>query len=58
VVEEAGLPERTTDNEQVTGQFYHLRLSRMHPLFNVQSRARTQAVLVIGFFELLDNQTT
>jgi hypothetical protein len=50
--------ERTTDNEQATGQFYHLRLSRVHPLCNVQSRARTQAVLVIGFFELLDNQTT
>jgi hypothetical protein len=31
---------RTTDNGQATGKLYHLR--------NLQSRARTHAVLVIG----------
>ena len=30
----------------------------MHPVFNIQSRARTHAVLMIGFYELLGNPTT
>ena len=30
----------------------------MHPFCNLQSRARTHAVLVIGLYELLDNPTT
>jgi hypothetical protein len=31
--------------------------SRMHPFCNLQNRARTHAVLVIGFYELLGNPT-
>jgi hypothetical protein len=43
--------ERTTDHGQATG-------SRVHPFCNLQSRARTHAVLVIGLYELLGNPTT
>jgi hypothetical protein len=52
-------PERTTDHGQVTGKLYHLRL-RVECIFfcNLQSRARTHAVLVIGLYELLGNPTT
>jgi hypothetical protein len=32
--------------------------SRVNPFCNLQSRARTHAVLVIGLYELLDNTTT
>ena len=32
--------------------------SRLHPFCNLQSRARTQVVLVIGLYELLNNPTT
>ena len=32
--------------------------SRMHPFCNLQIRARTHAVLVIGLYELLGNPTT
>jgi len=32
--------------------------SRVHPFCNLQSRARTHAVLVIGLYELLGNPTT
>jgi len=32
--------------------------SRVHPFFNLQSRMRTHAVLVIGLYELLGNPTT
>jgi hypothetical protein len=32
--------------------------SRVHPFGNLQSQARTQAVLVIGLYELLGNPTT
>jgi hypothetical protein len=40
-------------------QLYHLRL-RLQCTFlcNLQSRARTHAVLVIGLYELLSNPTT
>ena len=31
---------------------------RVHPFCNLQSRARTHAVLVIGLYELLGNPTT
>jgi hypothetical protein len=34
------------------GKLYHLQLSRVHPFCNLQSRARTNAVLVIGLYEL------
>jgi len=59
VVDEAGVPERTTDLGQATGKLYHLRLRVECTLFcNLQSRAGTQAVLVIGLYELLGNSTT
>jgi hypothetical protein len=45
-----------TDHGQATGKLYHLRLRVECTLFcNLQSRARTQAVLVIGLCELLGN---
>ena len=50
--------ERTTDHGQATGKFYHLRLWVESTLFcNLQSRARTHAVLVKGLYELLGNPT-
>ena len=58
VVEEAEYPERTTDPRQATGKLYHLRLRVECTLFcNLQSWARTHAVLVIGLYELLDPTT-
>ena len=51
----SGTPERITDHGQATGKLYHLRL-RVE--CNLQSRARTHAVLVIGMYELLGNPTT
>ena len=51
--------ERTTDHRQSTGKLYHLRLRVECTLFcNLQSRARTHTVLVIGLYELLGNPTT
>jgi hypothetical protein len=56
VVEEAGVP--TEDHGQATGKQYHLRLRVECTLIcNLQSRARTYAVLVIGLYEL-GNPTT
>ena len=46
-------PERTTDHGQASGKLYHLR-----HFCNLQSRARTNAVLVIGLYELLGKPTT
>jgi hypothetical protein len=47
-------PERTTDHGQTTGKLYHLRVECT--LFcNLQSQVRTNAVLVIGLYELLGN---
>jgi hypothetical protein len=44
---------------QATGKLYHLWLRVECTLFcNLQSRARTHAILVIGLYELLGNQTT
>jgi hypothetical protein len=58
VVEEAKVPERTTDHGQATGRLYHLRLRVECTLFcNLRSRVRTHAVLVIGLYELLGNPT-
>ena len=58
VVEEAGVPERTTDHGQATGKLYHLWLRVECTLFcNLQSQAQTHAVLVIGLYELLGNPT-
>jgi hypothetical protein len=46
-------------NWQATGQLYYLRLRVECTLFsNLQSRAQTHAVLVIGLYELLGNPTT
>jgi hypothetical protein len=52
-------PVRTTDQGQPTGKLYHwkLRVERT-PFCNLQSRARTHAVLVMGLYELLGNPTT
>jgi hypothetical protein len=50
--------ERTADHGQATGKLYHLWLSRLHPFCNLQNRARTHAVLMIGLYELLGNPTT
>jgi hypothetical protein len=59
VVEEAEYPDRTTDHGQATGNLYHLLLWVESTLLcNLQSRARTHAVLVIGLYELLCNPTT
>ena len=46
-----GYPEKTGDHGQATGKLYHLRLRVQCTLFcNLQSRARTHAVLVIGLY--------
>ena len=50
---------RNNWREPPTGKLYHLRLRVVCTLFcNLQSRARTHAVLVIGLYELLGNPTT
>ena len=52
-------PERTTDHGEATGNLHHLRLRVECTLFcNLQNRARTHAVLVIGLHVLSGNQTT
>ena len=51
--------EPPTRQGQATGKLYHLQLQDEWILFcNLQSRARTHAVLVIGLYELLGNPTT
>jgi hypothetical protein len=51
--------QRTTDHGQATGNLYHLRLQVEYTYFcNLQSRVRTNVVLVIGLYELLGNPTT
>jgi hypothetical protein len=55
VVEEAGVPERTTDHGQATGKLYHFECTLFCKL---QSQTRTHAVLVIGLYELLGNPTS
>jgi hypothetical protein len=55
VVEETGVSGE--NHRQAFGKLYHLRVECT--LFcNLQSRARTHAVLVMGLYELLDNPTT
>ena len=59
VVEEAGIPggnHRPWESNWETLSF--AVASRVHPFCNLQSRARTHAVLVIGLYELLGNPTT
>jgi len=61
MVEEAGVPGENHRPwvSNSTGKLYHLRLRVECTLFcNLQSRARTRAVLVIGLYELLSNPTT
>ena len=51
--------EGITDHGQETGKLYHLRLWVECTLFcNLQSRAQTHAVFVIGVYELLGIPTT
>jgi hypothetical protein len=51
--------QKSTDHGEATGKLYHLRLQVECTLFcNLQSRARTHAVLVIGLYELLGNPST
>jgi hypothetical protein len=58
VVEEVGVPEEN-HRPWATGKLYHLRLRVECILFcNLQSRAQTHAVLVIGLYEILGNPTT
>ena len=58
VVKEAGVPGENHRPWQATGKRYHLRLRVECTLFcNLQSRARTHAVLVMGLYELLDPTT-
>ena len=59
MVEEPEYSEGTTDHGQAIGKLYHLRLRVEYTRFcNLQNRARTHAVLVIGLHELLGNPTT
>ena len=59
VVEEAGVPGE--NHRPWASNWETLSLaaaSRVHPFCNLQSRARTHAILVIGLYELLGNPTT
>ena len=59
VVEESGVPGENTGHGQAPDTLYHLRLRVECTLIcNLQSQARTYAVLVIGLYELLGNPTT
>ena len=59
VVEEAGVTGENHRPWASNWQTVSLAASsRVHPFCNLQIRARTQAVLVIGLYELLDNPTT
>ena len=59
VVEEAGVPGE--NHRPWARNWLTLSLaaaSRMHLLCDLQSRARTHAVLVIGLYKLLGSRTT
>jgi hypothetical protein len=59
VVEEAGVPgenHRPWASNRSTLSL--AAASRVHPFCNLQSWARTHAVLVIGLYELVGNPTT
>jgi hypothetical protein len=58
MVEEAGVPERTTDHGQTTGKFITWGCESSAPFCNLQGQVRTHAVLVLGLYELLGNPTT
>ena len=58
-VEEAGVPG--ANHRPWVSNWQTLSLaaaSRVHRICNLQNRARTHAVLVIGLYELLGNPTT
>ena len=56
--EETRVPVITTDHGKATGKLYHLRLRvECNLACNLQTRARTHAVLVIDLNELLDPTT-
>ena len=52
MVEEDGVPG---EHGQATGYLSLVAVSRVHLFCNLQSRARTNAVVVIGLYELLGN---
>jgi len=59
VVEEGGVPGE--NHRPWASNWYTLSLpaaSRVHPFYNLQCRARTHAVLVMGLYELLGNPIT
>ena len=56
MVEEAGEDQRPWASNWYTLSL--LGASRVQPFGNIQIRARTDAVLVIGMYELLGNPTT
>jgi len=56
VVEEAGENHRPCTSIWETLSL--AAASRVHPFCNLQSRARTHTVLVIGLYEFLGNPTT
>jgi hypothetical protein len=57
VVEEAGVPGE--NHRPATGKLYHSRLQVECTFFcNLQSRARTHTILVIGLYELFGNPIT
>jgi hypothetical protein len=59
VVEEAGIPEENHRSCSSNWSTWSLAAARrVHPFCNLQIRARTHAVLVIGLHELLGNPTT
>ena len=59
VVEEAGVPGENHRPWASNWSTVSLAAAgRVHPFCNIQSRARTHAVLVIGLYELLGNPTT
>jgi hypothetical protein len=45
-------------NMQLAGSKLLSPETQVHPFYNLQSRVRTHAVLVIGLYELLGNPTT
>jgi hypothetical protein len=58
-VEEAGVSRE--NHRPWASNWYTLPLaaaSRVHPFCNLQSRARTHSVLIIGLYELLGNPAT
>ena len=56
VMEEAGVPgENHRRRASNWSTLSHAAVYRVHPFCNLQSRARTHAVLVIGLYELLGN---